>query len=325
MGQADRRIDRIVGVAAPSSQRHHRQADVTRVHTRHMARALGGAGLDHRRAGEIAAGLVEEVVRTAQRRHHAGEFLRRATVREGGLSAGSAGGDARRQLAQRQHLAGQCHHHFVQARLARAFAFQVGDGLGDLERIADVAAQHAIHVGDQRHGRQAGAVGDGHQALRQVAGHLFGVAEGAGAAFDVHHQPVEAGRDLLAQDRAHDQRDRFDAAGDVAHGIEPPVGRRQLVGLADDGAADLAHDLAEGRDVRLRLVARDGRELVECAAGVAEPAAGDHRHERAARRHDWRQHQAHLVADPAARMLVDHRSRQAKIAPVELDARSREA
>ena len=64
--------------------------------------------------------------------------------------------------------------------------------------------------------------------------------------------------------------------------VEPPVGGREVGGLADDGAADLAHDAAEGVDVGLRDVAGDGVELVERAAGVAEAAAGDHRHEAAA-------------------------------------------
>ena len=165
--------------------------------------------------------------------------------------------------------------------------------------------------------RQARLVGDRHQAFGQVARHRLGIAEGARAAFHVHHQPVEPLGHLLRQDRAHDQRDELDRGRDVARGVEPPVGRRQIVGLADHGAADLAHDLAESRDVGLRLVARDRRELVERAAGMAEPAAGDHRHEGAAGGHDRRQHQAHLVADAAARMLVDHRARQRQALPFE--------
>ena len=93
------------------------------------------------------------------------ELLGRAAVVQRRLGARPAGGDARRQAAQRQHLAGQRHRHLVQARIARALALQVVDGLDHLERIADIAAQHAVHVGDQRDGRQAGLVGDGHQAF----------------------------------------------------------------------------------------------------------------------------------------------------------------
>src|SRR2546422_6077600 len=50
-------------------------------------------------------------------------------------------------------------------------------------------------------------------------------------------------------------------------------------------------------------------ELVEGAAGVAQPAARHHRHGHAARRHERREHQRHLVADAAGRVLVDARCR----------------
>ncbi len=83
--------------------------------------------------------MVEEIVGAAKGCDHASKFLRRAAVLERSFGAGAAGGNARRQPAQRQHLARQRHHHFVQAWLARALAFQIVDGLGDLQRIADVA------------------------------------------------------------------------------------------------------------------------------------------------------------------------------------------
>ena len=75
---------------------------------------------------------------------------------------------------------------------------------------------------------------------------------------------------------------RLDRRGDVADGVEAAVGGGDVGGLADDGAADLADDPAEGLDVGLGDVAGDGVELVEGAAGVAEAAAGDHRDEAAA-------------------------------------------
>src|SRR2546427_9435630 len=52
---------------------------------------------------------------------------------------------------------------------------------------------------------------------------------------------------------------------------------------------------------------RSRLELVEGAAGVAQPAARHHRHGHAARRHERREHQRHLVADAAGRVLVDAR------------------
>ena len=51
--------------------------------------------------------------------------------------------------------------------------------------------------------------------------------------------------------------------------------------------------------------AGDRLELVEGAAGVAQAAAGDHRHVDAAGRGQRREHEAGLVADAARRVLVD--------------------
>ena len=65
-------------------------------------------------------------------------------------------------------------------------------------------------------------------------------------------------------------------------------------------------DAAERVEVRLRDVAGDGVQLVERAAGVAEAASGDHRHEAAAGRDRGREHQADGVADAAGRVLVEH-------------------
>ena len=54
--------------------------------------------------------------------------------------------------------------------------------------------------------------------------------------------------------------------------------------------------------------ARNRLQLVERAAGVAEPAAGQLRHRGAAGRHQRRQRQRDLVADAARGVLVDRRS-----------------
>ncbi len=62
----------------------------------------------------------------------------------------------------------------------------------------------------------------------------------------------------------------------VAEGIEDAVGGDEARGLSDEGDAALfegEEDLVEGE---LGVEAGDGFELVECAAGVAEAAAGDH-------------------------------------------------
>ena len=51
--------------------------------------------------------------------------------------------------------------------------------------------------------------------------------------------------------------------------------------------------------------ARDRLELVQRAAGMAEPAPGHHRHDDAAGRGERREDQRRLVADAARAVLVD--------------------
>ena len=58
------------------------------------------------------------------------------------------------------------------------------------------------------------------------------------ARLHVEHQAADALRDLLAHDRRADERDALDRAGDVAQRVELPIGRGDLGGLADQGAAD---------------------------------------------------------------------------------------
>ena len=191
------------------------------------------------------------------------------------------------------------------------------DGVADFDGVAGGAGERLVHVGDQRDGRQAGAGRDRRDALGQFARALERRHEGARAGLDVHDQAFEARGELLRQDRGRDQRDQLDRRRHVADRVEAPVGRREGVRLADDGAARLAHDALEREEIGLRDIARDRIELVERAAGVAEAAARDHRHEGAAGGEHRREHERHVVADAAGRMLVEDRARQVRRAPVE--------
>ena len=108
-------------------------------------------------------------------------------------------------------------------------------------------------------------------------------------------------------------------AGDVAQRVEPLVRRGDLRGLADHGTADAA-------DLRLRLPQREAGaeagnrlELVERAAGVAQPASRHHRDRHAARREHRRQQQRRLVSHAAGGVLVHQRPLEA--VPVEPVAR----
>ena len=126
--------------------------------------------------------------------------------------------------------------------------------------------------------------------------------------------PVPSAIFLLMIER-RDQRDRLDGAGDVAQRVELLVGRGQPVA----GRADHRADRLELREHLLvgqrRPPARDRLELVERAAGVAEPAPGQLGHGDAARRDQRRQRQRDLVADAAGRVLVGGRPGQRRRSP----------
>ena len=124
----------------------------------------------------------------------------------------------------------------------------------------------------------------------------------------VEHQALQPGRELLGEDGGGDERHRLHRRRHVADRVEALVGGREIAGLADDGAAcALRSPCASSATSGCVLIAGDRVELVERAAGMAEPAAGDHRHDAAAGGDDRRQHQRDVVADAAGRMLVEHR------------------
>jgi hypothetical protein len=75
--------------------------------------------------------------------------------------------------------------------------------------------------------------------LGQLAGVGEVLHERAGADLHVQHQRAGALGDLLAHDRAGDQRDRLDRAGDVAQRVQLAVGRGQPVAGRADHRADL--------------------------------------------------------------------------------------
>ena len=197
------------------------------------------------------------------------------------------------------------------------FAGEKGDRIGDLDRIAGGARERLVHVGDERDRRQAGADRDRGEPAREVARAFEARHEGARAGLDVHDEALQPGGELLGQDRGGDQRDRFDGGGHVADRIEPLVGGREILGLADDRAAGLGDRAPEQREIGLGDIAGDGIELVERAAGMAEAAARDHRHKGAAGGEHGGEHQADIVADAAGRMLVEDRAGQRGAAPVE--------
>ena len=93
----------------------------------------------------------------------------------------------------------------------------------------------------------------------------------------------------------------------IAHHIKPLVRRREVVGLADDRAADIPHAAAECLRIRRGVVAGDCFELVDRAAGMSEAAPGNHRNIAAAGRDRRREDQADGIANPDGRVFVENR------------------
>ena len=276
----------------------------------------GERGRDHRRLRQKPLGLIQQFGGTAQGAHHRGAAFGRPTVVQRRLQLAPGWRGIGRQPAEAQHFAAQRQHQFVQARVP-VRPFQIVDGLPDFQGVARRAAQRLIHVGDQRRGGQSRAAGDRDQAVRQCAGLVQGGHERPGAGLDIQDQPLQPFGQFFGQDGGDDQIERFHRGGDVAHRVEPAVGGGQLGGLADDGAADGSDHPTKALEIGGRVVAGDAGQLVHGAAGMAQAPARDHRHVSATGRHQRRQDQADLVADPAGGMLVEHRSRQLQVRPVQ--------
>ena len=229
---------------------------------------------------------------------------------DGFLGGVLCGGDA----GEDEHPGGEQHREVFE--IGGPVALQRLDALDDLVGVAHFPAERGIHPGHDRFGPDARRIADRHQRLRQPARVLERLHERAAARLDVEDEGADALGDLLAHDRRRDQRDALDRAGDVAQRVQPPVGRGDLGGLADQRAADGCHGRPEFLQRKRGAEAGNRFELVERAAGVAEAAARHHRHRGAARNRQRREDQRRLVADAAGAVLVDGNAELA----VELDA-----
>ena len=165
---------------------------------------------------EVRLEVVEEARRAAEGRDHAVEAL-------GGGAGGEGVADprgARRSASAREagggeELAAERDGDVVEPAVDLVAAQEAG-GVRHLERVAGGGGERLVHVGDERAGRAAGAVRHLDQRLGERAGVVQRRHEGAGAGLHVEDQRVEAGGELLRQDRGGDEVDRLDRAGDVA-------------------------------------------------------------------------------------------------------------
>ena len=220
----------------------------------------------------------------ALRGDHTREYLGRLAVIQHLLQLAARLFFAGRQLAGDEHFAAQRQRHLQQTRVALR-AGQEAYRFAYFQRVTRAGGEHLVHIGKQRGGGAARAVGYADDRLRQLERRLEGRHKGAGADFDVHHQRVQPFRQLFRQNRGGDQRNRIHRGGDIARGVEALIRRRQRAGLADNRHPDLFDNLAETFVVRENIEARDRLQLVQRAAGMAEAASGDHRHIAAAGGH----------------------------------------
>ena len=131
--------------------------------------ASGATGRTTGAAARCVAGALDEVGRPAELGDHAREALRRRAGVQRLLRGGARGVLVGLQAALDEQRGGERERHLVQPRLARG-AREVVDRLAHLERVAGARAEHLVHVGQQRDGRQPGAARD----LDERAGELLG-------------------------------------------------------------------------------------------------------------------------------------------------------
>ncbi len=113
------------------------------------------------------------------------------------------------------------------------------DGVHHLDGVAGRGGERLVHVGDEGAGLQPGAVGDlrpgSSPAPRESSIFCMKAPEPVLTSRTSACRPAASFFDRI---EAVISGDRLDGRRDVADGVEALVGRREVGGLADDGAAD---------------------------------------------------------------------------------------
>ena len=213
-------------------------------------------GDDDRRRRQARARLGEESAGPPSAATMRSNLSAAAPLSSARSQRGARRGEVGGQAARDERFGGERQRHLVQPRVA-AGAGEVIDGVEDFERIAGGAGERFVHVGDQRNRRHAGAGRDAAMLCASSRAASSDAMKAPEPHLHVHDQRLQPRRQLLGEDRGGDQRDRLDRRRDVADRVEALVGGRERRRLADDRAADLAHDLAEQRVVGLRDIAGD--------------------------------------------------------------------
>ena len=139
------------------------------------------------------------------------------------------------------------------------------------------------------------------KASNTQGGDMFGFSV---AHLHIEDEGVDALGELLAHDGAGDERDALDGRGDVAESVELLVCGTDAAGLSEEAAAERGDQFAEAWEGLLGGEAGDGLELVEGAAGVAEPSSRDHGDGDAGGGDERCEDEGDFVADAAGAVLV---------------------
>lgn len=310
----DRVVDFVLHATAAAAKGDDGKAEFAGVHARDKTSLRGFDLENHGGLGEVLARMFQQVGGASETVNHFGENL-------GGVSHGEGRLEFVEGIVLRggkstdgEHLGGEGEDHLAQAGVG-FFPLEKCDRLADFERVAGSAGERLVHIGEERGGRHAGAVGDFDEALGEDLGGGGIGHERAVAELHIHHEELQPGGEFFRENRGGDEVDRLHGRGDVAHGVDFFVRRSEGGGLADDCEAAIAHDFSENLGRRGDIVAGDRFEFVECAAGVAKAATGDHGHEAATGRDERAEHQRDEIAHAAGRVFVHHRP--GEVAPIQ--------
>ena len=286
---------------APRAEHTGGLTDHFGVHVRDIAGPLSEDFQVKRRLRQFF-GIVEAGGVAALRLDHGGKGAKGAAVLDGLLCKPLALGEVAAP-DEAQHVGSEREADLPE--VGGASALEHFHGFGDFERVADGRAQGHVHVGDDGRCLSSRALADGDHGTREGERVVERLHEGAAARLDIEHDRRAARRELLAHDGGGDERNGVDRRRDIAQRIELLVGGCKLARLPDERKPRLFYDGEKVFARERRLKARNGFELVDGAARVAEAAPAHLGDAPARRRDDGAGDERRLVADAARRVLVD--------------------
>ena len=225
----------------------------------------------HRCRWQVPGRRLEEIRGTAQLSDHRREALRRRAGVQSALRGGSGGRGIRRHAPEHQQLRAQCKRHVAKTLVERLLRSAHRSDSPHLHRIPRRPPQHPIHIRQERRRRQPVPLGHLDDRLGELSCALHRRHERA------RTPPSRPSRARPGPRPASSTGSRRRSGGSTRPcrwrrgsrrgGGRPGPARAVWPTMAQPGACDGA---PERVGVGGGVVARDGLELVERAAGVAQ-------------------------------------------------------